>query len=137
MNRRLRWMEKIDGILLLGVYLMAPILLFGWMLAIVLFYLGEQTLFGLLSILVVAGYNTIGNFAAFFEITAATHLDGARQRACLIPMTFIGFIVSMVTAAMAASSEFLPHTRGHKMVWDKTKRYRRTDIYQSPPPTSR
>jgi len=129
-NSHLRLMEKVDGILLLGVYIMSPVLLLGWSLAITLFYLGEQTMFGLLAILVVAAYNTIGNYAAFFEIAAANHLDGATRRSCLLPLTFMGFIVSMITAARAASSEFLPHSRKRKIVWDKTKRYRRRDVYQ-------
>src|SRR5579884_2580797 len=39
-SRGLTWAEHIDGVLLLGVYLMGPVLLVGWLLAVILFYTG-------------------------------------------------------------------------------------------------
>ena len=41
-GRRTRFREKLDGWLLLNVYLMSPILLLGWLLAMALWYLGEN-----------------------------------------------------------------------------------------------
>ena len=75
--------ERLDGAALLGVYLMAPLLLVGWALAMVLFYTsGTPWLSGILALFSVMCYSAMGNFAAFFEIAAAAHLDGSRQRLC-------------------------------------------------------
>src|SRR5579872_1512133 len=63
------WWERLDGLLLLGVYMMAPVLLLGWVLAMVLFYLGAPVGGGV-AVLALAAFTTLGNFAAFFEIAA-------------------------------------------------------------------
>src|SRR5438309_1418196 len=72
--------ERVDGFLLLGVYLMAPLTLVGWLLALGVFYQGVAPLHGLIALLAFTAYATMGNFAAFFEIAAAARLDSTRQR---------------------------------------------------------
>ncbi|WP_456427552.1 glycosyltransferase family 2 protein [Rhodocaloribacter sp.] len=128
-SEHLRRRERLDGVLLLGVYVMAPILLLGWLLAIALFYLGLQTMHGVLALLAVATYNTIGNYAAFFEIAAAVHLDGSARRLRLLPLILFGFLISMISASRAALSQFHPRVRRRDIVWDKTKRYRHRKLY--------
>lgn len=128
-SRHLRFRERLDGLLLLGVYMMSPLLLLGWGLAIALFYLGVHTVHGMLAVLAVAAYNTVGNYAAFFEIAAAMHLDGARERLRLLPLIMFGFLVSMVSTARAAVSQFRPQRRRRTIVWDKTHRYRHRPHY--------
>jgi cellulose synthase/poly-beta-1,6-N-acetylglucosamine synthase-like glycosyltransferase len=124
-NRRTSWTEKLDGILLLGVYLMSPLLLFGWMLGIALWYLGEPRA-GLIIILAVTSYSTLGNFAVFFEITAATHLDGTRERVRLLPFVFLGFLVSLFSITRAAFAHVGINGNGKngktEVTWDKTER---------------
>jgi cellulose synthase/poly-beta-1,6-N-acetylglucosamine synthase-like glycosyltransferase len=124
-NRHTRWTEKLDGLLLLGVYLMSPILLFGWMLGIILWYLGEPKA-GLIIILAVTSYSTLGNFAVFFEITAATHLDGTRKRVRLLPFVFLGFLVSLFSITRSVFADIGINGNGKngkkKVVWDKTER---------------
>src|SRR5215469_15638339 len=84
-SRNVGWWERFDGLLLLGVYMMAPVLLLGWVLAIVLFYLGAPVGGGI-AVLGLAAFTTLGNFAAFFEIAAAARLDGSRGRIQLLPL---------------------------------------------------
>lgn len=128
-NRRTGWQEKLDGILLLGVYFMSPILLLGWALGIVLWYLGEPRS-SLIIILAVTSYSTLGNFAVFFEIAAATQLDGSRQRIRLLPFVFLGFLVSLFSVARATFSHVAINGNGKngkngkngEVVWDKTER---------------
>jgi cellulose synthase/poly-beta-1,6-N-acetylglucosamine synthase-like glycosyltransferase len=122
-SRNVGWWERFDGLLLLGVYMMAPVLLLGWMLAIVLFYLGAPVGGGV-AVLSLAAFTTLGNFAAFFEIAAAGRLDGSSARIQLLPLTFLGFTVSAISVSRAAWQQFAASLSGKEMVWHKTERSR-------------
>jgi cellulose synthase/poly-beta-1,6-N-acetylglucosamine synthase-like glycosyltransferase len=122
-SRNVSWWERLDGLLLLGVYMMAPVLLLGWVLALVLFYLGAPVGGGV-AVLGLAAFTTLGNFAAFFEIAAAARLDGSRSRIQLLPLTFLGFTVSAISVSRAAWQQFTASLRGQEMVWHKTERSR-------------
>ncbi len=111
--------EKVDGALLLGVYTMSPILVLGWLVGIVLWYLGV-TKPGLIVILLVVSYSALGNFATFFEIAAAAHLDGSRNRIRLLPFVFLGFLVSLFGVSRATISQLLPH-KTKRLLWHKTE----------------
>jgi cellulose synthase/poly-beta-1,6-N-acetylglucosamine synthase-like glycosyltransferase len=113
----------LDGILLLGVFAMAPLLAIGWALALALYYIGMPPAAGLLVILAVAMYGTLGNFAAFFEVAAAARLDGSRGRIKLVPFLIVGFLVSLVSVSIATLTQVF--TRGTRDVrWEKTERHR-------------
>ena len=120
----LSWLERIDGTLLLGVYVMGPVLLLGWLLAVILFYNGAQ-IGGGLTVLALGAFTTLGNFAAFFEIAAAARLDGSRQRIRLLPLTLFGFMVSLISVSQAAWQQVEESLFGTKeLVWHKTERSR-------------
>jgi cellulose synthase/poly-beta-1,6-N-acetylglucosamine synthase-like glycosyltransferase len=119
-NPRLRFLEKVDGLLLLGVYTMSPILVLGWMLGISLWYLGEWSA-GLIIILCVTSYSTLGNFAIFFEVVAAAHLDGSRARIRLMPFIFLGFLVSLFSVTRATMSQVFPSFSRKDLFWHKTE----------------
>jgi cellulose synthase/poly-beta-1,6-N-acetylglucosamine synthase-like glycosyltransferase len=118
-SRRTSLLEKIDGLLLLGVYLMSPLLVLGWAAALSLWYLGVNKP-GLLIILAVASYSVLGNFATFFEVAAATHLDRTRQRVRLIPFILFGFIVTVVSVTRGAFLQLLSTRAQGKQFWHKT-----------------
>lgn len=126
--------EKLDGLLLLGVFAMSPILLFGWGLAIILFYFNATDwLTGILALFALMSYSALGNFAAFFEIGAAVYLDGSKQRIRLIPLNYFGFLVSLLAISAATFNQICVDwllKRG--MVWDKTARYRAAPIGGAP-----
>ena len=117
------WWERLDGMLLLGVYAMAPVLMLGWLLALMLFYTGAP-IGGGVAVLGLAAFTTLGNFAAFFEIAAATRLDGSRLRIRLLPFTFLGFSVSLVSVSRAAWQQIIEPLLGREMVRHKTERSR-------------
>ncbi len=117
------WWERLDGLLLLGVYAMAPVLMLGWLLALLLFYTGAP-IGGGIAVLGLAAFTTLGNFAAFFEIAAATRLDGSRLRIRLLPFTFLGFSVSLISVSRAAWQQIIEPLLGKEMVWHKTERSR-------------
>ena len=69
-------------------------------------------------------FTTLGNFAAFFEIAAATRLDGSRLRIRLLPFTFVGFAVSLISVSRAAWQQIIEPFMGKELVWHKTERSR-------------
>jgi cellulose synthase/poly-beta-1,6-N-acetylglucosamine synthase-like glycosyltransferase len=117
----LNWWERVDGVLLLGVYFMGPVVLLSWLLAVVLFYNGVQIGVGL-TVLALGAFTTVGNFAAFFEIAAAARLDGSRHRIRLLPLTLLGFTVSLISVSRAAWQQFQDLIFGEaEFVWHKTE----------------
>lgn len=130
---KLGTLERIDGTLLLGVYLMGPVLLFGWILAVVLFYRGVQ-IGGGLTVLALGAFTTLGNFAAFFEIAAAARLDGSRERIRLLPLTLFGFTVSLISVSRAAWQQLQEAVfREKELVWHKTERSRTAPVLEDAP----
>jgi cellulose synthase/poly-beta-1,6-N-acetylglucosamine synthase-like glycosyltransferase len=120
----LTWRERLDGMLLLGVYAMSPITMVGWLLAVVAFYMGYGHLNRTVALLAVSSYAAVGNAAAFFEIAAATHLDYSRNRIRLLPLNFFGFVVSVISVGRAATKQFISLFRVRELHWDKTERFR-------------
>src|SRR3984893_1522363 len=118
------WRQRLDGIFLLGVYLMAPITVVGWFLALAVFYQGTNPLHGVIAMMSFAAYAATGNFAAFFEIAAAAKLDSTRQRICLLPFLALGFLVSILAVSRAVVSQMMAPVTGAQFHWDKTERFR-------------
>lgn len=123
-RHRAVWRERVDGLLLLGVYAMAPVTLLGWVLALAVFYQRQNLFDGLLAILCLTTYSAVGNFAAFFEIAAAARLDATPVRIRILPLLVLGFLVSIVAVSRAAISQLFAPLTGAKFHWDKTERFR-------------
>jgi cellulose synthase/poly-beta-1,6-N-acetylglucosamine synthase-like glycosyltransferase len=118
-----RW-AVLDGLLLLGVFAVGPLLLLGWGLAVALYFLGVQLASGIWAILAVAMYSTLGNFAAFFEVAAGARLDGSRGRIRLLPFLIVGFLVSLVSVSSATVAQLATSWRREDQQWEKTERHR-------------
>jgi cellulose synthase/poly-beta-1,6-N-acetylglucosamine synthase-like glycosyltransferase len=120
--------QRIDAFLLLGVYAVASMTLAGWVLTLILWY-GGRSVAGFSAVLLVASYNTMGNFASFFEVAAAARLDGYRERTRLLPLLLVGYLVTLI----AVLRGLFPGRRsngangGSSVVWHKTRRYRAED----------
>jgi cellulose synthase/poly-beta-1,6-N-acetylglucosamine synthase-like glycosyltransferase len=122
---RLSLLQALDGALLLGVFAVGPLLLLGWMLALALYYMGYQPTFSVITVLMVSGFSTLGNFAAFFEVATATRLDGSGRRVRLLPFLFFGFLVSLMAVSQETLLQVIGRGFGAKpRQWDKTERYR-------------
>ena len=90
--------QRVDGVMLLGIYIVAPLIAAAWLMALVLFYLGAASPWrASIAALAVASYSTVGNAAAFFEVAAATRLDGSHARCRLLPFLATAFLVSLVS----------------------------------------
>ena len=117
---------RVDGLLLLGVYLMSPLLILGGALSLLLYFtVSIDVATPVLLAIAFMGHSALGNFAAFFEIAAAVHLDRSRERVRLIAFNWLGFIVSAVAVARAVLEQaLLDRLPGRGFQWDKTVRYR-------------
>ena len=114
--------QRIDGLFLLAVYAMPVLILAGWLLALLSFYIDGESLSGIISMLGISAYTSVGNFAPFFEIAAAMHLDRTRGKMLLIPLNIFGFLVSLMAVTQATVSQILfPFWRG-SFIWHKTER---------------
>ncbi len=126
-SRRLSLAERIDGILLLGVYVLAPVLIAGFLAAFGLYMLGVPALGTSTTTLIgMVAFSSLGNYAAFFEIAAAMHLDNSRRRLRLLPLNFVNFLSSVLNVTRACfSALFLDTLLSRSLHWEKTPRYRR------------
>lgn len=117
--------QRLDGLLLLFVFVIPLVMLAGWCLALGLYFLNAGSLLAsLIPIFALMIYGTLGNFAAFFEIVVAVLIDGNRRRLRLLPFNMLGFLVSLFAISGAVWSLLLDRIFKREMVWDKTIRYR-------------
>ena len=115
------WAQRVDGLFLLGVFVMPLVILLGWLLALVSFYIDGESLKGVISMLGVSAYTTIGNFAAFYEIGAATRLDMTPRKILLMPLNILNFFVSLIAVSQITISQAVTPSLG-RLVWHKTER---------------
>ena len=118
--------ERIDGAMLLLVFVMPPLLLLGWVVALTLYYLNAGTMVALfIPPMALVAYGALGNFAAFHEIVIAVLLDGHRGRIRLLPLNLLCFVASLFAISSALAESAMDRLRGREMVWHKTARYRK------------
>ncbi|WP_313082867.1 glycosyltransferase [Pulveribacter sp.] len=122
--------QRLDGLALLGVFFMSPLLLLGWLMSAVLALAGVDFAQGLQSwelwfLMLVTTLTLAGNFAAFVQVAVASHLDGQHERIRLLPLMFFGFVVSMMAITKASVEGLLvDRLLRRKLKWDKTARFR-------------
>lgn len=125
----LSWRERLDGLLLLCVFALPPLLLLGWLLAIGLYFFNAGTLLTqLISVFALMAYGTLGNFAAFYEIAIAVILDGNRRRLRLLPFSLLGFVISLFAITASVGSLLADRLMRRSLVWEKTVRYRKPSL---------
>ncbi len=116
---RASFAEKLDGVMLLNIYMMSPVLLLGWGVGTVLWYMGICKP-GLIVILLVTAYSTLGNFATFFEVSTAAYLDGSRGRIRLMPFLLLGFLVNLVSVTRATLAPLFSRQPREDVSWHRT-----------------
>lgn len=123
-NRHASLGQRVDSIFLLGVFAMPVVILSGWLLALLAFYIDGESLRGAVPVLSVSAYTSVGNFAAFFEIAAAARLDGVPKKIVLMPLNILSFVVSLLSVTKATVEQMLFPFLGRVFVWHKTERTR-------------
>jgi len=122
-SRNLRLREKVDGLLLLGVYFMPLIALLAFFVGVALMLLKTSWLVGALWFSVpVSFYSFVGNFAPFFEVGIGAYLDGRTRTLWLVPLLIFTFIYNMPICLVAFLDLLASKIRGKRQfVWSKTR----------------
>lgn len=124
-SKYLSFWEKVDGVMLLSIYIIPLIILLGIPVALALFFLGEMQIIGAVIIIpLVAAYSSFGNFAPFFQIGTASFLDGIGDRIKLLPLFFFSFLYNVIFVSRGTLEAFADVLFRRQPVWQKTKRYR-------------
>ena len=130
--KQIRLIDKLDAILLLGIFMMGPLTFVGWGAAQVLYFAGYSKTSLLVSSLgAFIAFSSLGNFALFFEIGTAAFLDGYQKRIRLLPLGVLFFFVSMTTVARTFFGQLWDdYIMRKELTWDKTTRYRLTPMHR-------
>lgn len=133
-NVHLSARQRLDALMLLGCYAVAPLTLAGWLLVLLSYLAHPGWVFALAaSTFALVLYGGFGNSAAFFQMAAAVRLDGNARRLRLMPLNFIGYVVSAVAITRGVLSLMLDTALKRELKWDKTVRFRKSgDLSASP-----
>jgi cellulose synthase/poly-beta-1,6-N-acetylglucosamine synthase-like glycosyltransferase len=124
-NPHLSLRERLDATMLLGCYLVAPATLLGWLLVLATYFANPDWGFTLgASVLALVLYGGFGNAAAFFQMAASVRLDGHARRLRLLPLNFVGYLVSAVAISRATFNLVVDALFKRELKWDKTVRFR-------------
>ena len=126
-SRYLSLTAKIDGVLLLFIYMVPLVLLMGIVDAVALFFLNQVQLFeSVFLFLAISGFNLFGNFAPFYQIGVASILDGFTHRIKLLPFILFNFLFNLITSANGAVDAIIDLITRREAIWAKTARYRQS-----------
>ncbi len=132
----LTFWQKVDGILLLGVYTTPFLLLIGWLAGIFIYLAGAPWWWSLFSaMLFIMVYNSVGNFAVFAEIGGSLFLDQRKRSIWLLPLLLVNFFANVWVSSKAifqaislrqqrwdqVKPVFFKYNNGSR--WDKTERF--------------
>jgi hypothetical protein len=128
-SRKITFSQKLDGFMLLTIYMMPVILILGIVDSLLLFFLGRMDIMtGWWIILFVGAYNTFGNFAPFFQIGTAVVLDGSKDRAKLLPYLSLNFYFYMWYISKGFVEAIVDIITRRNAEWKKTERYRKENV---------
>ena len=115
----LNWKQKLDGILLLGVYVAPVLMIIGWILGIISYLFAPPWWSPFFpALLFTLSYNNVGNFAVFNEVGGSVYLDKRGRSIWLLPLAFFNFFGYVLICTTAFfDSVFLQAGK-----WRKTKR---------------
>jgi cellulose synthase/poly-beta-1,6-N-acetylglucosamine synthase-like glycosyltransferase len=118
----LRFREKFDGVLLLGIYFVPILAALSWFLGALIFFFGPTNWFeSAWNILPVFVYSGVGNFALFFEVGVGIYLDKRVRIGWLIPLLLLSFVLSTVICLKAFLDLAYAKVRGRNLNgWEKT-----------------
>lgn len=124
-DKQLSPLARYDGVLLLATYLISPLLLIGWVLLIVAYFLDVvPAASGVLGFLIIISFSGAGNFTVFYEIGTALHLDNLQgvegNRIRLLPLIYMSFFVSMFAITKAFIEQITVDRFRKGVVWVRT-----------------
>lgn len=116
--------EKLDGILLLIVYMVPFLFALALIDSIFLFFLGEMNVFvGWWALLFLGAYNSYGNFAPFYEIATALMVDGVKRDVLLLPLITFNFYFYLWNISLGFLDAIIDLVTRRGVEWIKTERF--------------
>ncbi len=98
----LTFWQKIDGILLLGVYTTPLLILIGWLTGMFIYLAGAPWWCSLFpALLFIFAYNSFGNFAVFSEVGGSLFLDKRKRSIWLLPLILIDLFANVWVCSKA------------------------------------
>ncbi|MFN3995105.1 MAG: glycosyltransferase [bacterium] len=126
-SENLNLLQKMDGTLLLIIYLFPFLMLLGIIDSLILFFLGEMEILSIFWILLaILAYNSYGNFAPFFQIGISAMIDGYQQRIRLLPFFYFIFLFNLWYTSLGFIDALKSILLRKSLKWDKTERFRKT-----------
>ncbi len=124
LSRNMSIREKIDGLLLLFIYTLPVVLLFGHLSSYMLFFMGQMELLaGWWVLLFLGSYCSFGNFAPFYEIGVSLMLDGIKKEVFLLPLLIFNFYFYMWSITQGFFDSIWDLLTKRKVTWAKTVRF--------------
>lgn len=120
----LRLREKIDGVFLLFVYAVPMIFVLSVITSIILFFMGEMNLISAWWIfLFIGATNAFGNFAPFYQISAALIIDGSANDARLLHLMIFNFYYYLWYISRGFIDALFDVFSKRNVHWEKTDRF--------------
>jgi len=118
----LSFWQKFDGVLLLGVYLVPPLMFLGWILGLISYLFFPPSWSSLfIAIPATIGYLNLGNFAMLNEVAASTYIDGRRRATWLLPAMLLLVVHSVWICTLAFFEAILLHRRQKELKEKRSK----------------
>lgn len=123
-SKRLKLFEKLDGLLLLLIYMGPTIFMFSFVISLILFFSGEMNLISSWWILIFIGAtNSLGNFAPFYEISVAVILDGNNKDIKLVHLMLFSFYYYVWHISLGFFEAIIDIVTKRDVKWNKTERF--------------
>jgi len=123
----LTFWQKVDGILLLGVYTTPLLVLIGWVTGIFSYIIGAPLWYSLFPIIFfIFTYNIVGNFAVFAEAGGSLFLDQRKRSIWLLPLMLVNLLANVWVCSKAFFQAIFLRQRRYEQVkppiWVKTQK---------------
>jgi cellulose synthase/poly-beta-1,6-N-acetylglucosamine synthase-like glycosyltransferase len=123
LGSRLRFLTRLDAILLLLIYVVPVIFGLGFLDCLALFFLGEMNILsGWWVLLFIGAYNAWGNFSPFYQIAAGALLDGMTKPLMALPLMCFGFYFYLWNINLGFIEAVLDIFPFRRVKWAKTGR---------------
>lgn len=121
-SRNLGFWERVDGLLVLGMYFVPILVGLSWVLGAVIFFMCPVDWFSTIwAVIPLFAYSSAGNFASFFEVGAGIYLDRRVRASWIIPVLLLAFAVNMLICSKALFDLVISKiTRRKAHEWAKT-----------------
>jgi cellulose synthase/poly-beta-1,6-N-acetylglucosamine synthase-like glycosyltransferase len=121
-SKKLKWKEKIDGLLLLHIYFMPIVTFLSFLAGGSLILFGSPVAGALWFVVLVSFYSFVGNYAPFFEIGIGAHLDGRKRVQWLAPLMIFSFLYNVFICTKAFFDLIVGKLLGRSHSdWEKTE----------------